>query len=71
MQMREVTCPYCGTMYRVAISDTATGQPGRIDCQLCTEVVDQWDDHRLRVHRMTMPGNDSYLHIATNPPPLV
>ena len=71
MRILDVTCPDCGAVYQVAVSDTAIGGAGQFDCQLCAEVADRWEDSRLRVHRLTAIPNDASLHVGTKPLPLV
>jgi hypothetical protein len=57
MRILDVTCPHCWAMYQVAISDSTIGGPGRFECQVCAEVADRWEDHRLRAHRLVATSN--------------
>ena len=71
MQIFDMTCPYCGTIYQGAASDTLRGLHGQFQCQICAEVIDNWDEPKLRVYRIMSPTGEAYLHVATSPPPLV
>lgn len=71
MKISDVTCPYCGTAYYLAQSETERGSPGQFQCEVCRETIAAWDEPELRVYRMMYPVGEGYLHIETSPPPLV
>ena len=71
MQILDVTCPHCHSLYKVAISDSIEGRPGQFECQVCSEIIERWKEPKLRVYRMIPPAGDAYLHVATTPPPIV
>jgi hypothetical protein len=71
MQIFDMTCPYCGTIYKGAISDTVRGLPDKFQCQICAEALDKWDEPKFRVYRIVSPTGEAYLHASTTPPPLV
>jgi len=71
MQIHDVSCPHCRSLYKVAISDSVEGKPGQYQCQVCARIVDQWDDLKHRVYRMIPPAGHGHLHVTTVPPPIV
>ena len=58
MQIRDVTCPQCRSIYWVAISDSVEGNAGQFECKVCSEVIDSWTEPKLRVYRMIPPEGE-------------
>ena len=68
MQIRDVMCRQCRSIYQVAISDSVKGDPGQFECKVCTEVIDRWTEPKLRVYRMIPPEGEGRLHISAMRP---
>ena len=62
MQIFDVSCQHCRSIYSVAISDSVKGSSGQFECRVCTEVIDRWTESNLRVYRMIPPAGEAHVH---------
>jgi hypothetical protein len=65
MQVFDVVCQHCRSIYRVAISNSVEGSAGQFECQVCTNVVDRWAEPKLRVYRMILPVGERDLQVPS------
>jgi predicted Zn finger-like uncharacterized protein len=54
MKISDITCPSCGSSYEVAESSSAHGNPGRIQCAVCADLLDSWQEPKVKVHRLVL-----------------
>jgi hypothetical protein len=66
MMICDVNCE-CGASYRCAESTTLDGAIGRFFCSSCGKLLEQWDEPKLRVYRLTLAPERLYQ--TPHPPP--
>ncbi|MBR1152858.1 MULTISPECIES: MJ0042-type zinc finger domain-containing protein [unclassified Bradyrhizobium] len=70
MKISDFTCPSCASAYEVAESSSPIGRPGRIECTTCGQLLDVWQDSKLRAYRLVMSSEHKYRHIDAPPSPI-
>ncbi|CAN7583413.1 hypothetical protein LJR220_005348 [Bradyrhizobium sp. LjRoot220] len=70
MRISDFTCPCCGSAYEVAESSLPIGGPGRVECTVCGQLLDNWQDPKLRAYRLVLSSEHKYRHIAAPPSPI-
>jgi uncharacterized Zn finger protein len=69
MKISDLVCPSCGSSYEVAESTSVKGKPGRVECAVCTSLLDSWQEPRIKVHRLVLSGERKYHRVPAPPSP--
>jgi uncharacterized Zn finger protein len=70
MRISDLTCPSCASAYEMAESTSMEGSPGRVECNVCGELLDSWETPKLRAYRLVLSPERKYRHIVAPPSPL-
>jgi predicted Zn finger-like uncharacterized protein len=60
MKISDLTCPTCTSVYEVAESSSSVGRPGRVECVNCGQLLDSWQDSKLRAYRLVLSQEYKY-----------
>jgi hypothetical protein len=69
MKISDLTCPSCSSVYEVAESNSAIGRPGRADCAVCGQLLESWQDGKLKAFRLVLSPEHKYRPVAAPPSP--
>jgi len=70
MKISDLTCPSCSSIYEVAESSSPIGRPGRADCAVCGQLLESWQDGKLKAFRLVLSPEHKYRPVAAPPSPI-
>jgi uncharacterized Zn finger protein len=70
MKISDLSCPSCASAYEVAESDSTVGRPGRAECKTCGQILDIWQDSKLRAYRLVLSPEHKYRLVVPPPSPM-
>jgi transcription elongation factor Elf1 len=71
MKISDFACPSCGASYEVAESMSAEGSPGRAECTICGQLLESWQEPKIKAYRLVLSSEHKYPHIPAPPSPIV
>ena len=60
MLISDVVCFGCGAEYMVAESAVAESEPGQAVCRVCSKILIEWHDRKLRAVRLVLSPHHKY-----------
>jgi predicted Zn finger-like uncharacterized protein len=70
MKISDLTCPSCAAVYEVAESSSHLGRLGRVECTNCGQLLDSWQDSKLRAYRLVLSQDHKYRPVTAPPSPM-
>jgi hypothetical protein len=70
MKISDLTCSSCSSVYEVAESSSLIGRPGRADCAICGQLLESWQDGKLKAFRLVLPPEHKYRPVTVPPSPI-
>jgi len=63
MKISDVTCLGCGSSYEVAEATSVRGTPGQAKCAMCGELLETWQEPKLKAFRLVMSSEHRYARV--------
>lgn len=63
MKISDITCLSCGSSYEVAEAISVRGAPGQAKCVMCGELIETWQEPKLKAFRLAMSPEHRYARV--------